>query len=309
MNHKINYDKKNLPFGHSSAVDDEDVLAFLQDLSLPLENILLDKNITSEFLERYLSWILNYKNNKLIGIEDYKFKVYSLGTTEAFDKFYIRHSKKRFRCFKAEYMYHQLSWRTSYDWCYIEDGDIDENDAVVISYPFADTGSKHQNTDNVLERCERINVPVLIDCAYYNISKGMNIDLRYNCIEDITFSLSKVFPVAHARIGMRLSRKDYDDALFVYTKANYNNRLGCALGKVIIDKFDNDYVVKKYTNSQKELCEYLGIKQSSTVLFGIADNDFIEYNRGGSTNRLGLHKFLNKDLNLIKGEINGSAIS
>jgi hypothetical protein len=111
-----------------------------------------------------------------------------------------------------------------------------------------------------------------------------------------------MFPVAHARIGMRLTREDDDDTLFVYEKANYQNRLGAILGLQLIRTFDSNYVVNKYRDTQLEFCKLTKTEPSSTVLFGLGDAAWNDYNRGGITNRLSFHNFLDK------GVLDGSTI-
>ena len=306
---KYQYDNKGLPFGHSKAINDDAVLNVLNNLKFNLADVLSDNVVSKQFCFEYVNWIKSSSLNKLIGIDDYTYAVFSQGTSEAFDKFYLKNSKRRFRCFKGEYLYHKLAWRDSYNWAYIEEDDLDSNDAVIISVPFADTGCKHLETDNVLAKCTELGIPVLIDCAYYSISSNINVDLTYPCITDVTFSLSKMFPVAHARIGVRLTRVDCDDLLFVYDKAEYTNRIGAALGLELIRAFSADYIVNKYKSIQETYCDYLEVCPSDTVLFGIAThNKYTEYNRGCNTNRLGLHNFLNRDITFLKGVLDGSTI-
>lgn len=293
------YDKTHLPFGHSTAVSDSAVLDFIKTISL--ENF-SDVDINRTFCKEYLEWIKKH-SNKVTGLDEFKYAVYSQGTSEAFDKFYLKNLNRRFRIFKSEYLYHQLAWRNSkLNWNYIEDEKLDSNDAVIISYPFADTGNKHNNMDFILHNCTALGIPVLIDCAYYTISLGLEFDFNHSCITDITFSLSKMFPVAHARIGMRLTREDDDDTLFVYEKANYQNRLGAILGLELIRNFSPNYIVDKYKETQLEFCKLTKTEPSSTVLFGLGDKVWNDYNRGGKTNRLSFHKFLDK------GVLDGSAI-
>jgi hypothetical protein len=306
---KFPNDKKHLPFGHSAAIADEKCLELLANYQPNFKQIMSAETIADEFCEKYACWLSNSTNHTVIGFDDFKFKTYSHGTTEAFDKFYIRNKDRRFRCFKTEYMYHQLAWRNVWDqWKFIEDDDLKEGDAVLISIPFADTGDKHHLHDQVLEQCNKLGIPVLVDCCYFSISTGLTIDLSHSCITDVTFSLSKAFPVAHARIGMRMTRVDDDDTLFVYQKSTYNNRLGAALGLEFINNFSCDYIPNTYREKQKEFCELLGVAPSKTVLFGIAQSNWHEYNRGGTINRLSLHKHLTNNIEALKGVINGSSI-
>jgi histidinol-phosphate/aromatic aminotransferase/cobyric acid decarboxylase-like protein len=185
-----------------------------------------------------------------------------------------------------------LAWRNNWPtWEFIEDDDLAENDAVVISLPFSDTGNKHEKLNWLLTQCDQLKIPVLVDCAYFGVCANIDFNFNYDCITDVVFSLSKTFPVAHARIGIRLTRVDDDDLMFVYDKINYNNRIGAKLGLELIKNYGPDYIYDTYVNQQKTLCSKLTIESSNTVLFGIdLNNRYPEYNRGTSTNRLGLYK-------------------
>lgn len=295
-------DKRHLPFGNSAAVQDPNTLDVLEYYSIG--NLLKTEN---NFCEEYIKWIKSTKYNTIKGIDDFKFACYSNGTTEAFDKFYVKNAKRRFRCFKGEYIYHRLSWRNGYpNWAYIEDDALDSNDAVVISLPFSDTGNEHSDMKRVLNECDKLGIPVLVDCAYFGICRNIDFDFTHPCITDITFSLSKTFPVAHLRIGMRLTRVDDDDPMFVYNKSGYVNRLGGCIGIAYIQKFTPEYIVDTYESKQQEFCTALNAEVSNTVLFGIGGQEWDEYNRGGPTNRLSLHKFLNLPITLFYNELQNS---
>lgn len=281
-------DKSGMEFGSSFAVQDPSTLKILKT---PIDlSCLHDNDIINNFLKKYHDWIHTTKNNKLLGLENFSFKCYSNGTTESFDKFYLKNPLRRFRCFRGDYMYHKLAWRDNYNWSWLEDDAIRERDAVVISLPFADTGDVHLQYASVMESCTKLNVPVLVDCAYFGICSQITFDLTYPCITDVVFSLSKTFPVAHARIGMRYTREDNDDTLFMYHKISYNNKIGATLGIRFLENFSPDYISDKYKDKQLEFCEILNVYPSKTVLFGQGGPAWHHYNRGGITNRLSFHK-------------------
>jgi hypothetical protein len=281
-------DKRQMPFGESTAIRDYKAVAVIDQTKLDL-----NLDLTDEFCENYKKWISKNTLNTIQGLDDFPFACYSNGTTEAFDKFYIKHRTRRFRCFKGEYVYHRLVWRNSWpDWAWLDDECLDPNDAVVISLPFSDTGGKHRLHEALLEQCTEKGIPVLVDCAYFGICANIDFNFNHPCITDITFSLSKVFPVAHARIGMRLTRIDDDDGMFVTNKIGYINRFGPQLGLELISKFDADYVFNKYRQKQLDLCLRYKVTPSNTVLFAIGDSTWSEYNRGTDTNRLSFNKLL-----------------
>lgn len=293
-------DKRNMDFGSAFAIQDPETVKLLRE-SFDLSCIHSD-SIIDEFLYTYDRWIHSSTSNTIIGLDQFKFKCYSNGTTESFDKFYLKNHSRRFRCFKGDYMYHKLAWRNGYNWAYLDDDNLSENDAVIISLPFADTGDKHEKYHELMRECNRLKIPVLVDCAYFGACRNIEFDLAYGCISDVTFSLSKTFPVAYARIGIRYTRVDDDDTLFVYHKINYNNKIGAALGIKYLEKFSPDYISSKYIDRQHEFCYTLGVKPSKTVLFGIGGNEWNEYNRGGPTNRLSFHKQYIKGLDYARTE-------
>lgn len=291
---------KGLPYGGAGVIIDPTIFDQVTNLINPKNaaSWLNDPHINEKFLEKYRAWIAGSQKNRMYGLDNFNISCYSQGTTEAFDKFYLANNNRRFRCFRGEYMYHQAAWRNYFsNWKFIDDQPIDKNDAVIISLPFSDTGDIHPETDNVLDECDRLGVPVLIDSAFFGICQNINFNYNRDCITDITFSLSKTFPVSNIRIGMRLSKIDNDDSLLVYNKSLYTNRLGAGLGLQLLDKWSADYACDSWTTQQSIFCNQLQVLPSPTVIFGLGDTTWSAYNRGGKTNRLCFSKhFYNKSL-------------
>jgi histidinol-phosphate/aromatic aminotransferase/cobyric acid decarboxylase-like protein len=144
----------------------------------------------------------------------------------------------------------------------------------------------------VLNQCDQLGIPVLIDCAFFGICQDIEFNFDRPCITDITFSLSKSFAVANLRIGMRLTRYDDDDSLLVHQITNYNNRLACGVGLELIERYSADYNVETWSAAQAKFCEQIGVTPSKSVVFGLGGEAFSKYNRGGTTNRLCFSKYL-----------------
>jgi len=294
---KNKYDKKHMAFGNAFAIADPLVVAVIDMLNINVNNILKDDNVLKQFLERYVLWISETNNNRVLGLENYPHACFANGTTEAFEKFYAKHHKRRFRFYKGEYVYHRLNCRNNgYDWEWLDDIPLDRNDVVMISLPFSDTGNTPKDLELILDRCDKLKIPVLIDCAYLGVCSDIDFNFDRECITDITFSLSKSLYCAHARIGMRLTKEDDDDPLFVTNKAGYINKIAAHIGLQLINSFSPDYIYDTYRARQEEYCKILGVEPSNCVLFGIGDNRWVEYNRDRETNRLSLHKYLASNL-------------
>ncbi len=90
---------------------------------------------------------------------------------------------------------------------------------------------------------------------------------------------------------MRLTRHDLDDGMDIYRKTGYENRWGAALGNILLASYGVDYNVTAYGHWQKFKCQEMGIEASPTVIFGLGDRQWSEYERGGLFNRLFLGGF------------------
>jgi|TARA_B110000971_G_C20001158_1_gene496905 hypothetical protein len=294
---KNKYDKKHLPFGNAFAVADPLIVGVQSAIPIDVSKVLQDDNLLKQFLERYVAWISETNNNNVSGLEKYPHACFSNGTSEAFEKFYAKHHKRRFRFFKGEFVYHRLNCRNNgYDWEWLESAPLDKNDVVMISLPFSDTGNNPEGLDLILDHCDALKIPVLIDCAYFGVCSNIDFNFDRECITDITFSLSKSLYCAHARIGMRLTKEDDDDPLFVTNKMGYFNRLAAYIGLQLINSFSPDYIYDTYRARQESYCKILGVEPSDCVIFGIGNSSWKEYNRDRETNRLSLHKYLPEDL-------------
>jgi len=260
-----------------------------------IKNIELSTVKVTQFLDDYYHWCI--QPHTIHGIQNYKNLNYANGTTEVFDKFYHRHMHRRLRLWKGEYFYHQIQAKVFFKdkFAWIDESPIMENDVVVVSMPFSDTGLIPNNYKAIMEECCLRNVPVMIDMAYLNLTGKMTYDVDYDCITTLATSLSKFFPVEADRIGMRMERYFVDDTLNAYTTnmVPYVNTRSVSLGHAIIKNFDPLYIYNKYKDQQEKLCNQLHVVQSNCVMFGIDNQDlFSIYNRGGKTNRLCFSKVL-----------------
>jgi len=294
---KKNIDK--LPYRKIRAINDSMVVKFIKEKfkkHQSLHNSLDDENIHYEFLATYKKWIKSSKINNLQNLDKFKFACFANGSSQVFDYFYAKYKNKRFRAFKGEYFYHHLSWRNHFpSWSYIDDLNINKNDALIISLPFSDSGSKHPKMEKLIKICDKKNIPVLIDCCYFSMCKGINFDFNHKSIKAISFSLSKAFPVSRLRIGMRLTRNDDDDPLFFLNKLGLINRVSCFIGLSLLKKFSFDYIYNKYEKLQKYYCNKMKLLPSNVVTLAIGGKKWNKYNRGGDTNRLCLSSLYEKN--------------
>lgn len=296
---KLSKNLKQKPYGGAWCIDDPEIIQCIQTFLNENDYIDIIKNTNVyEFLEKYFSFVKN-SNNNLQGFDQFKSLAFSLGTTNTFDMFTASHPTRRLVSFKGEYIYHNIMQRTLYGHTTTlsHADEIQSNDCVVLSCPFADTGEEHPEMSEIFQRCDHLNVPLLLDMAYINTSEGININLEHDCIEALTTSLSKVFPLGYVRVGMRMKKNNIDDGLDMTTSSDWVNKLGIGISNYVLEKFDSNFLTHKYRQQQIDMCEQLDISVSKSVIFGIDHNKkYDEYNRGFTTNRLCLSKHFQTEI-------------
>jgi|TARA_R100000030_G_scaffold80581_1_gene63425 histidinol-phosphate/aromatic aminotransferase/cobyric acid decarboxylase-like protein len=283
---------KNLrekPYGGAWAIDDPAVILATQ--------IFLDQNAyydiinttnVNEYLDNYFQFVKSSRN-KLIGLNKFKSLAFSLGTTQSFDIFTMTHHSRRLISFQGDYVYHNIMQRTMYGHTnkLSHPDEIQKNDCLIISCPFSDTGSEHPHMEEILTRCDKLKVPVLLDLAYINVAQNISVDLRHDCIDSVTTSLSKVFPLGYVRVGMRMQKQKIDDPIDMINSVDYVNKLGIGIANNLLTQFDANFISNKYKNKQTAMCNQLDVTPSKCVIFGIDHKEkYPEYNRGFETNRL-----------------------
>jgi len=284
-------DNKDKPFGGAYSVYDSETV-YMRDYLVQkyAVNTHEFETLKQEYFERYKSFLSSPHN--LNGLNLYKYVCFTQGTTESFSHFYIRYrNKNRLRLARGEYFYHQMIkgiyYSMRFDW--LEDDELRSGDVLVISAPFSDTCDLYPNLEKILCECDEKEIPVLLDLAYINIAKDIEIDLSHPCIEYVVSSLSKVFPVENYRIGIRLQKKMFEDPLYVINEPHYNyiNMCSVYLGLGMMEYFEPDYIYDKYVNEQQIYCQKYDLEPARCVYFGIdKNNQYPEYNRGRDTNRL-----------------------
>lgn len=266
----------HLRFSGGRCIPDVDTLNHLSNIlqELSLRNCILYENL--EYCDKYRTWIETSDYNKVSGLDQFPHQQFTLGVTEAIDKFYMRHRNRTIKVLPGEYSYHT---RTDYA---NELGTLTSNDALIISLPFSSTGDEHLYR-KLLSEATQLSIPVFVDCAWFGTCYDINFDLSYPCIEEAAFSLSKSFPVAYFRIGCRFTK--VTDGLSLYDDVNYISLIGQWIGTQYLDHYSSDYIPNKYYDAQQSFCQELQVTPSKCVQLALGGTNW-DYLKRYNFNRL-----------------------
>ena len=253
-----------------SAIPNSNHIKFIKDIDT--SEFLYDNTIPNIFKTKFLKWIKQSKLNTITGIDEYSHVSLTNGSIQIFDHFYLKHFERRFRFFKEEFMYHNAVCKHGLNYKFIEDDYINSYDAFIVSVPFTRKGKIHPDMFGILEECEKLQIPVLLDFCHYVVSKNTIINLtKYSCIETLSFSLSKFFWGAEfLRIGVRLQKENIDDGVDVFNSDGIEmfSRINLGIANQIISNYDIDYNWHTYENDYKNICTKMNLNESNNILMG-----------------------------------------
>jgi hypothetical protein len=276
-------------FARPAAIRDAHVLARIRATIGRIHFDELQERVIDQFLDRYTSWIAGTRF--ISNLDQFKVRCFSQGTTESFDKFYVKYRDRRIRYFSGEYLYHRINLRhTEGNGVISSEEPLREGDALILSVPFADNLHPYAGEFGTLQRlfsaCDELRIPVLLDFAFLGTVRECEVDVSPRCIDTLAFSLSKTFPVGHCRIGMRLTRDAFDDGLSFYHAERYSSLIATTIGLDLLTRFDPWFMVERYDKAHRRLCSRLGLDPSTSILFAFGGEQYAAYRRGDLGNRL-----------------------
>lgn len=276
---------------------DKSIQNFINNIDL--KDCLYDDTLPNKFKKDFFKWINSSCLNKLSGLESFTNRQLCAGTAQAFDHWYWRHKNRTIRFFKGEFMYHQAVLKHGGVYSYIEDRRLQPSDAVVISVPFSDWGKQREDLEYYLVNCCAMNIPVLLDFAYYPCTKNIDLDLdRFPCVDTVTFSISKAFYGAEfLRVGMRLEREHRDDGLDVINDVEMLNRPSLKIASELINNYSVDHNWLLFDTLYKDVCKQNYLQTTDCIMFGLGGEEYKEYNRGTEVNRVCVSELIGERLN------------
>lgn len=242
-----------------------------------------------EFLEYYPNWIASSQLNSFRGLENFPYRFVSLGCTQALDEFHdwCKRKSRTIRMFRGEYPYNRDCIDFDWDKDFIDDRELAAGDAVIISAPFSGSGDIHPRWSELLGECEKKDIPVMVDCAFFGTCAGIEIDLDHPSIVTVAFSTTKGLSCGNWRNGIAFSRIQ-EGHLSVQTEWHHGIHLNVALGLELMKKFSPDFLVNKYKAASVQACEILGLSPTPCVHLATGGKDWSHFSRDGAFNRIGL---------------------
>lgn len=234
-------------------------------------------DVKKEYIDTFIQWIYSSKQNHFSKNSLNKFKRTDIivGTTQSFDEAYFRYHDKRLRLFRGEYAYHRRCFK-NHLWLDLPkkthpNGDwaepLEQGDWVIVSQPFCGTGDEHSKFAELLDKCKKKDIPVVIDCAWFGTCFDINFDFDHPAITEVSFSLTKGIGLGYMRTGLRFSNYPLSENKPIAQHNLYNHLVfsNCQIGIWQMNRFDPDWSIRKYLKWYKQLCNHYNMLETKCL--------------------------------------------
>lgn len=256
------------------------------------DNVITNKtpvDVQDKFLELYPQWIQSSKLNTVKGLETLPNRHVSLGTTQAMDDFimYTLKTKRRLRVLKGEYGYGREVSDCDNICQTVDDFPLQRNDALLISAPFSATGDIHPRWEELINTCNKLDIPVFVDCAFYGTCLNITLDFNHPCIDTVSFSPTKGLNCGNMRTGMIFTkRKGRDCALEILSEWHHGIHIHTYIAYMLMQNFSPDTIPNTYRDIQLKACEHYQLTPTNTIHLGLGDSRWEYFSRENVSNRV-----------------------
>jgi len=265
------YGRAKYLFNDTRALRDPEHVSFLKKYNVDFWHTHQDYDQHDELVDTVETWVKNH----LIISENLQV-IPMTSTRNALIEFLQKNNTRRVRIHQQEYWNktHLSHYAVAPKYFELPD-EITKDDCVIITLPLHGTYAVPEWIDSLFENCTIKNVPVFIDCCWAWLQHNFKLDLNYDCIDTVTCTLGKLFPIEGFRNGFKFSRRN---TVTKYDTLYSTNRIGNRLLIDLMKEFPADHVVKKYKPLQEFWCHKLGLAATPSVHNCYCGDDLIWFN-------------------------------
>jgi len=96
---------------------------------------------------------------------------------------------------------------------------------------------------------------------------------------------------------MRLERNDTDDGIDVFNSVEMVNRVSLSIAMSLIARYNVDHNWNTYAPAYQQVCKELKLKETDCIMFGLGDDEYLDYNRGSEVNRVCISEVIGEKIN------------
>jgi len=250
------YDKKLLQTDGLNPLSD----SFTQKLRKECN---IDVNLNyQEFVNRSSNWLLSSKHRKISGLENFPHRDIVMGCNHFIDNILIMYGKTNVQIFEHDYGYYKKI-HPQIEYVTVES--LQPDKPLLMSMPFTGKLGVPTNWNEIVDRCNNLNIDLHLDGAWMPAAFNIDCDLNQPCIKSFAMSFSKAIDLSWNRIGIRWRKHStiYNISLFNDRKMIPYSTLGVA--NYFMDNTSVDYFIDTYYEKYTDICKTLWLRPSNII--------------------------------------------
>jgi hypothetical protein len=186
-----------------------------------------------------------------------------MGCQHYIDNLIGRYGLSNLQIFEHDYHYYkkinpQITY-TTFD-------KLESGKPLLIAFPFPGHLGPHRQMQEILEKCNKENIDVHLDCSWLVAAFDITFNFDQPCVKSFAMSLSKAYALHWNKIGLRWSRdKDVTDSIIFLNQAEGIPKTLMSVGEHYMDRLPIDYLCKTFKKQYFELCRELKLRPSKVI--------------------------------------------
>ena len=202
-------------------------------------------------------------HSKIIGLENFNHKDAMMGCNHFIDNVLLQYTIKGVQIFEHDYTYYKKLW-PNINYTTVET--LKKGMPLLIAAPFPGHLGIHRQWNDIIKRCEELEIKVYVDAAWFPPSMNLTLDLTSECIQEVGFSCSKSYNLGDNRIGIRYTRrKNPNDSITHMNERRMISRTSYQIACHFLEYFDYDHIVSLYKNDYFDMCTQLKLRPSNMI--------------------------------------------
>lgn len=224
------------------------------------------KYITLEYQDFILAFEKSLKENHSInvsGLDLFEQKDVIIGCHHFVDELIMTYGLNNLQLFKGGYNYYE---RLDPDIKFVTLDTLEFKKPLILEYPFPKYLREHLYYQDIIQKCNQLEIDVYLDCAWLPASFDLDLDLTQPCIKGMAMSLSKCFGLHWSRIGVRWLKNKKEDGIFLQNKNRMISFPNLMIGKYYLDRIPMNFLINKYQSKYYQICEDLSLHPGKVIL-------------------------------------------
>lgn len=214
-----------------------------------------------QFLAEFDRWLNGSRLNTVKGLQAFAHHDVILGVTHFLDDLHVVYGN-RLVALEKEYAYHR---RIRPQMLFRNLKSLAAGDVLIMSAPFPWFGDLHPETHEILERCQKLQIPVHIDGAWYGCTREFQFNFDHPAIHSAAFSLSKGLGLGSHRAGVRYSKHRTEGPVSVVNDYQMNILSALWIGLQFMNRFGSDYIQNRYGLAYDHICQKLDLIPTKAI--------------------------------------------